>query len=183
VNQPPALHRGWTPFRAALRWTWILLGLVAACPACSWAEETLPEGPQAAPAAVRHRVKIRYTGGSPAAAAIVVRKFVGGEWRERHYIVFPCDPAGGRSGEIGRVEKERDAATGKLVRRDFRTGFVLLAIREEKFHFKRLVRRDDLLYRKGSSVQWVRATRNRYRITYLDARGLLKRKWMRDEKK
>ena len=126
-------------------------------------------------------------GGSPQAAAITVRRKINGIMKERKYTISPLDRAGGRSGEIGRIETERDPATGRRVEADFRTGAIILAIRKERYRFKRRVRVSDLLWREGSNAFELEkievASRDRYRIYYLDEHSLLRRRWMEDEKR
>ena len=77
------------------------------------------------------RFEIVFTGGSPQAAMILVRKRVSGRWVERKYVVLPKNDEANRTGDIGKVEKEKDPATGEFVDADYRTGFVLLEIRKD----------------------------------------------------
>jgi len=135
-------------------------------------EATIPSG-----------TAILYTGGSPQAANITVRKFMGGDWKERKFVVFPKDEEKNRTGDIGKIEKERNADTGKMEDVDYRTGFVLLEIRKDKFKYKRIERKSKIVDGQLETEEVeVDAEKERYKCVYNDDEGKPKEVWMTDEK-
>ena len=135
-------------------------------------EATVPSG-----------VVILYTGGNFTAASVTVRKFIGGQWREHKYTVLPKNEEKNMTGDIGKIEKERDPDTGKMVEVDYKTGFVLNEIKKEKFKFKRTVRTskivDGQLETTDSEVD---ADRDRLKLCYTDDLGKPVELWIADEK-
>lgn len=138
---------------------------------------------QVVEATVPSGVVVVYTGGSPQAAALTVRKFVGGQWKERKYTVLPMNEEKGQTGEIGKIEREKDPDSGKMVEVDYRTGFVLNEIRKDRYKFKRTERRqrieDGLLVTEDVEVD---AERDRMKIVYTNDENKQVELWMADEK-
>ncbi|MBI2921507.1 MAG: hypothetical protein HYY18_10535 [Planctomycetes bacterium] len=104
-----------------------------------------------------------YDGGSSQAAMICVRKKFGDLWREKKFVVLPRNEEKGHTGDIGKPVQEKNAETGEPVDLDFSTGCILLGIAKEKYS------------PPGG------APRDRYRLRYLDPRGLEQQLWIRDE--
>jgi hypothetical protein len=135
-------------------------------------EATIPSG-----------VVIIYTGGSPQAAQIRVRKFLGGEWKEKSYTVIPKNEELERPGNIGKIEKEKNPETNKFEEVDYRTNYVLLEIKTDKYKFKRTVRENKIV--DGQLVteeKQVDAERDRMKILFLDDEGKQREMWISDEK-
>ncbi|NUN47482.1 MAG: fibronectin type III domain-containing protein [Candidatus Brocadiae bacterium] len=137
-------------------------------------EATIPSG-----------VAIIYEGGGAQAAILTVRKFMGGEWREKKYTVFPRkdddDPAKARDGAVGKIEREK-GEDGKWAEVDFRTGFVLLEIKKEKFKFIRKELRkkfDDKGTLLGEEEIEIPQERDRMKIVFLDDDGAQKELWQK----
>lgn len=131
-------------------------------------EATIPSG-----------VAIVYTGGSTSAAQLTVRKFMGGDWKEKKFTVIPKNEEKNIPGKIGKIEKERNPDTGKMEDVDYTTGFVLLEIRKDRFKYQRIERRskivDGVLEQEDVPVD---AERERGKIIYLDDEGKQKEMWM-----
>lgn len=138
---------------------------------------------QVVEATVPSGVAIIYTGGSPQAAAITVRKFIGGEWKEHKYTVLPFNEERNQSGDIGKIEREKDPDSGKMVEVDYKTGFVLNEIRKEKFKYKRVVRESKIVngILESTDVE-VDAERERMKIVYTNDDKKQVELWMADEK-
>ncbi len=135
-------------------------------------EATVPSG-----------VVVVYTGGSPQAAAVTVRKFIGGQWKERKYTVLPKNEERNQTGDIGKIEREKDPDTGKMVEVDYRTNFVLNEIQKARFGFKRIERRSKIVNGtlETEDVE-VDAERDRMKILYTNDEGKPVDLWMADEK-
>lgn len=124
--------------------------------------------------------RLEYLGGSPAAALIKVGRRIGGDWKEQKYVVLPRGSVEGATGEIGRVEADPADENASL---DFRTGCVLTSIEKARYSFKRTERRSRIV--NGVVVTddvQVDASRDRYRIHYLDETGQPRDLWLSDEK-
>jgi len=136
-------------------------------------EATVPSG-----------VAIIYIGGSPQAAAITVRKFIGGQWKEHKYAaVMPKNEERNQTGDIGKIEREKDPDTGKNVEVDYKTGFVLNEIRKDRFKFKRMERRSKIVngQLETEDVE-VDAERDRMKLLYTNDDGKPAELWIADEK-
>ncbi|MBI2922525.1 MAG: hypothetical protein HYY18_15850 [Planctomycetes bacterium] len=132
------------------------------------AEATIPSG-----------VAIVYTGGSSSAAQLTVRKFMGGDWKEKKFTVIPKNEEKNLTGAIGKIEKERNPDSGKMEDVDYTTGFFLLEIRKDRFKFQRIERRSKIV--EGVLEQEdvpVDAEKDRNKIIYLDDEGKQKEMWM-----
>ncbi|MEK7467444.1 MAG: hypothetical protein AAB074_08525 [Planctomycetota bacterium] len=139
---------------------------------------------QVVEATVPSGVAIIYIGGSPQAVGITVRKFVGGQWKERKYpAVVPFNEERNQTGAIGKIEREKDPDTGKMVEVDYSTGFVLREIRKDRFKFKRIERRSKIVngVLETEDVE-VDAERDRMKILYTNDDGKPAELWIADEK-
>ncbi|MCE9582697.1 MAG: hypothetical protein K8T20_09410 [Planctomycetes bacterium] len=138
---------------------------------------------QVVEATVPSGVAIIYTGGSPQAAAITVRKFMGGAWKEKKYTVLPKNEERNQSGDIGKIEKERDPDTNKLVEVDYRTNFVLVELKSDRFAYKKTERRQKIV--DGQLVTEdveVDADRGRMKAVYTNDEGKTVELWMAEQK-
>ncbi len=138
---------------------------------------------QVVEATVPSGVVVVYTGGSPQAAAVTVRKFIGGQWKERKYTVLPKNEERNQTGDIGKIEKEKDPDSGKMVEVDYRTNFVLNEIQKGRFAFKRMERRNKIVdgVLQTEEVE-VDAERDRMKILFTNDEGKPVELWMADEK-
>lgn len=138
---------------------------------------------QVVEATVPSGVAIIYTGGSPQAAAITVRKFMGGAWKEKKYTVLPKNEERNQSGDIGRIEKERDPDTNKMVEVDYRTNFVLLELKSDRFAYKKIESRKKIVngVLETEDVE-VDADRGRMKAVYTNDEGKTVELWMAEQK-
>lgn len=112
-----------------------------------------------------------FVGNTQGGAVVEVRKFLEGKWRRLRYTLQPRGAEKDATGEIGRVEMERDPSSGFQLKLDFRTGYVLTKVEKAKYRFTRVTP-------SGSPVE---SSRDRFRMTYEDESGKEHKLWMVDE--